>query len=127
MSGGKRPGLNILIEKPPVDVHHLLGLQRPDETLNLFILALAYDYAESSVIRALRKRGHDTTGVANGRCDDVYRMKVSSAVNEVQAAMQMQAIPLEPAKTGNGKSNHEAYLEPKGKLVLPPESYQEDF
>ena len=64
---------------------------------------------------------------ANGRCDDVYRMKVSSAVNEVQAAMQMQAIPLEPAKTGNGKSNHEAYLEPKGKLVLPPESYQEDF
>ena len=135
MSEDSIQDLDFILDEPSsiADVRDMLGGNprnhnpKRDKPLDLYILARAIGHEPPEVIDALQQRGYDTTEVTDRRCEDVYRMKLGVAVNEVTAAMQMQAIPLEPAKTGNSKPNNEFYWIPKGKLHLAPARQREIF
>lgn len=127
---GDNSGLDVILEEPFTfaDVRDLLGNPRKrEEVLDLFILARAFGYKLPEIVDALQQRGYDTTRITNDRCEDVYRMKLGVAVTEVTAAMEMLEIQLQAAKTGDGRPNYEAYLEPKGKLHLAPARQREIF
>ena len=134
MGEGKRKGLDVILDEPSsfANVCDMLGNPhnhnpKRDKVLDLYILARARGHKRPKIIDALQQKDYDTTEVTDLRCQEVYRMELFVAKNEVKGAMQMQAIQLEPAKTGNGKPNIAFYLEPKGKLHLAPARQREIF
>jgi len=135
MGGGKRKGLDVILDEPLTfaNVRDMLGNPRNhnpkrDKVLDLYILARAMGHEPPEIIDALQQKDYDTTQVTDRRCKEVYDQELSAALKEVRAARKMVAIiELEPAKTGNGKPNNEFYWEPKGKLHLAPARQREIF